>query len=360
MDPTAHRSARTIFIEISGRCSARCQFCAQRRMRLAGDYGSHMAPDVFERVLSHLTEAGIIDPREKQEIFLYSWGEPLLNPGLNRILGILRSRSLRAHISSNLLSLPSIDSGLLPVISNMIFSLSGLSQETYGRMHGGKIETALQNFDEIYRLLRVHSPDTKIGVAWHRYKFNEHEFWEAYRYFRRPGILFQPTVAHLNDLVEMIDFLNSRLADHRVEQIRENLMVEAIQEGIDRCRRLTDGFRCPLWDSVVVDENCSLLLCCGTTRKDSRYVYGNILEMSGEEIWRRKEGAPICMECISTGLACWSTSRSTSRDSLPKGGGISRLSLLRDRNPRMIRSLVSRALRSNSIGSRIIDLVKGN
>jgi len=54
-----------------------------------------------------------------------------------------------------------------------------------------------------------------------RYTFNENEFWDAFRYFRRPGVRFEPAIAYLNDLSEMLGFLRGQLAGDRRRELNQ-------------------------------------------------------------------------------------------------------------------------------------------
>ncbi|HVO66755.1 MAG TPA: hypothetical protein VMT12_09755, partial [Syntrophales bacterium] len=172
------RKAESIYIEISGLCNGRCLYCAQSRLREAKNFGSIISASLFERILKRLLELNIIDRSTTNSISLYIWGEPFLNPQINDILQILRKNDLYARISSNFIKSPEIESKNLPTIGVLTFSLSGFSQDSYGKIHGASLSKTLENFEHIYEKLRIHSPETLIYIAWHRYLFNESEFWD--------------------------------------------------------------------------------------------------------------------------------------------------------------------------------------
>ena len=320
--------ASMVFIEISGICNANCPYCAQRRLKLAKHFGGIMSPVLFEQILNHLLELEIIDRVNPPSIQLYNWGEPFLNPGLNAILQILKRKKLYADISSNFITKPAIENENLPVISNIKFSLSGFSQDSYDRIHGASLDRVLNNFDSFYKKIREHSPKTSINIAWHRYLFNEDEFWDAYRYFNRPGIKFDPAVAYLNDLTELMDFLRGRLSEDKGNSAEKDLFLDHIRKGVNYCSTISKNYHCPAWDSLVIDETGQLLLCCTVTRYDSPYVLGNILEMSEKDIWKIKSNNKLCKECVSSGIAPWLYNQGLyNRKLLPSGGGLCHLKL---------------------------------
>ncbi len=349
------RKASTVYIEISGMCNAKCPYCVQRRLKQAKHFGGIMSPILFEKILDHLLKVGIIDKAETDGIPLFNWGEPFLNPEINDILRILKKKKLYGKISSNFSVRPDIDKECLPVISHLTFSLSGFSQDNYGRIHGLSLNRALNNFEDFYAEIRKYSPKTYITIAWHRYLFNENEFWDAYRYFNRPGINFKPTVAFLNDLLEMMDFLRGGLLEDRKKQAERDIFLNHIREGVAHSKKESKNYRCPAWDFLVIDEIGQLLLCCGTTRYDSDYVLGNILEMSAEEIWNSKFKNPLCSECISSGLAQWCYTQRFHNKPLPSGGGLYYLKLWSQYN---LRPELSRMLRRLPNGEEIIHLIK--
>jgi len=360
MDSNA-RKASTVTIEISGRCNAKCPYCAQRRLKQAKHFGGIMPPILFEQILEHLFKLGMFEKAKTYSIPLYNWGEPFLNTEINDILQILKKKKLYAAISSNLIVKPDIDKECLPVISDLTFSLSGFSQDSYDRIHGASLNKVLNNFEDFYVKIRQYSPKTKIRIAWHRYLFNENEFWDAYKYFNRPGIRFRPTIAFLNDGLELMDFLKERLSEDRKNQSEKDLFLNHIRKRVAYHKKKSKNYRCPAWDFLVVDEIGQLLLCCGVSRYDSDHVLGNILEMSAEEIWKSKLSDALCNGCISSGLARWAYNQDIGgfHDSpWPSGGGLYHIKLWSQCNFTLFISNLARMLRKLPNGEKIIDRIK--
>ena len=356
------RKASTIFIEISGKCNAKCPYCTQRRLKQTKHFGGAMSPILFEQILDHLFELGIFEKAKTYSIPLYNWGEPFLNTEINDILQILKKKKLYADISSNLIVKPDIDKELLPIISKLTFSLSGFSQDSYGRIHGASLKKVLNNFEDFYVILRQYSPKTMIQISWHRYLFNENEFWDAYKYFNRPGIRFLPLIAFINDFFVMMDFLKERLSEDRKNQFEKDLFLNHIRKRIAYHKKKSKNYRCPAWDFLVIDEIGQLLLCCGPSRYDSNHVLGNILEMSAEEIWKSKLSNALCNECISSGLARWAYNQDIGGfydRPWPSGGGLYHLKLWSQYNffP-FFNSYLARMLRKLPNGEKIIGKIK--
>ena len=326
------RKFSTCFIEISGACQSKCPYCFQQKKKLEKNYGAMMSPVLFERILDHLFEIEILEKPKDTVIILYMGGEPFLNPDINAILQIMKKRGLHTYISSNFMVKPEIDIECLPVISTLHLSLSGFSDESYGRIHGASLDQVLDNFEDFYTKIRKYSPGTKIDVIWHRYTFNEHEFWNAWKYFNRPGITFSPRLAFICDYFEMIDFLEGNLDDNRRIQVENDLFIEGMSKSLAYHKLKSKGYRCPGWDFLSIDEMGQLKLCCALlTENDKDHIVGNILEMSAEEIWKEKLSDPICNKCSSSGLARWIFFQQEvdgfKEKPWPSGGGLCHLKL---------------------------------
>jgi MoaA/NifB/PqqE/SkfB family radical SAM enzyme len=290
-----------IHIEISGKCNAKCPYCARQHFgqRYAG---KNMSPILFEKILGHLVNIGLLHRDHKQKIYLFNWGEPFLNPEINDILEILKKYNLSGCISSNFIKLPEISCSSLPILSDVVFSLSGFSQDSYGKIHGACLATVLDHFEDFYKKVRKYSPSTKINVAWHRYTFNEIELWNAYKYFRRPGINFFPAIAYFNDLPEMLNYAEGMLSDERLRQAENDLFLDHISEKLSHHKKKSKHYPCFMWNYLVIDEIGQLLLCCGISRYNVGHVLGNVLEMSSEEIREKKLSDLLCRNCISSGV----------------------------------------------------------
>ena len=311
--------ASKIFIEISGRCNAKCLYCARHRFEHRHS-GRFMSPALFEALLEHLVHIGLLNNSHNPTVYLYNWGEPFLHPEINKILEILRNKNLYAGISSNFIVVPEIREKNYSVIKEMALSLSGFSQESYGRIHGGSLKKVLTNFETFYKNRAKSKPNMDIDILWHCYKFNEMEFWDACSYFNRDGIHFRPIVAVLGEFFEMLDYYTKgRLPDNRKEMAEKDLFLSHVSKELSYQKKRSAGYHCAQWDYLVVDEGGQLLLCCGITNKDKDHVLGDVLDMAAEEIWEKKLSDLICKRCISSGMAR-ASEVGFGTAPLPKGG----------------------------------------
>lgn len=348
-----------ITIEISGRCNAKCPYCARQRFKQRYS-GKNMSPVLFEQILDHLLNIGLLHRDHTSTIHLYNWGEPFLNPEINDILKILKKKKLYAGISSNFIVKPEVDKDNLQVISNITFSLSGFSQDSYGKIHGASLHKVLYNFEDFYDKIRNYAPNTILHIAWHRYTFNEGELWEAYKYFDRPGIRFHPKIAILHVLSEMLSYAEgglSGLSEDRQRQAETDLFLNHIPQKLAYHRQRSKHYHCFMWNYLVIDETGQLLLCCGMANNDLDHILGNVLEMSAEEIWQKKLSDLICKTCISSG---WPRAAdSIGNKPLPPGGNDDyfklwcQLNLLDGLGPKG-----ARIIRNLPMGEEIVRMIK--
>lgn len=353
------RTAGRVIIEIVGVCQAKCPYCAQNsgKDRRREKPMAFMAPELFRKIVSHLSQSESFIKRKVDRIYLYNWGEPFLAPSINEYLEILREHDLFAVISSNFQRVPEIKKENLPVINEVLFSLSGMTDETYGRIHGGPTRVVFDNFEAFWSDLKRYSPRSKVFMSWHRYTFNEHEFWKAYGYSRRQGIGFIPSVAFLNDLIELIQAAGGRLPADRKQDAQRDLFFDHMVDSIVQYQDGGSDYTCPAWDDVVVDETGRLLICCGT---DANSAVGNVFDTTYDEMRQRKIQSGLCKACKEKGVAEWAHNNFHDRNQLPwpAGGGIDRLRLKLTYNKLKVKSDIRHVLNNVVFGDAVLGIYR--
>ena len=351
--------AGRIIIEVAGVCQATCPYCAQnsgkqRRKEVAG--AAYMPAELFRDIITHLKKSDAFAKRIDR-VYLYNWGEPFLCPAINEYLEILRDNGLYAVISSNFQKVPTIRPDLMSVIDEVLFSLSGMTQDTYGRIHGGQIEKVLKNFEGFRALMREHAPKSKLFMAWHRYRFNEHEFWQAYAYSKKQGVGFIPSVAFLNDLAELIQAASEKMSAPRKADAQRDLYFDHMVNSFHQYRDGGALYDCPAWDDVVVDEQGRLMICCGT---DAKTAVGTVFDSTYEQMRERKIASALCKVCKETGVAEWAHHNHHDKNQLPwpAGGGMAALRLRMSYDRMKLKSDVRHLLNKVAFGEAIIDVYR--
>lgn len=355
---TVGRSGRVI-IEVAGVCQATCPYCAQnsgkqRRKEVAG--AAYMPADLFRQIITHLRQS-VAFVKKVDRVYLYNWGEPFLCPAINEYLEILKENGLYAVISSNFQKVPVIRPENFPVINEVLFSLSGMTQDTYGRIHGGQIEKVLKNFEGFREQMRQYAPKSKLFMAWHRYRFNEHEFWQAYQYSKKQGVGFIPSVAFLNDLAELIQAASEKMPAARKADAERDLYFDHMVNSFHQYRDGGALYDCPAWDDIVVDEQGRLMICCGT---DAKTAVGTVLETTYEHMRQKKIDSALCKVCKTTGVAEWAHNNHHDRNQLPwpSGGGMAALRLRMTYDRMKLKNDVRHVLNKVAFGETILDVYR--
>ncbi len=320
-----------------------------------------MSLELFESILEHLFQLSILQRDKPSIVSLFSWGEPMLHPRINDFLRSLKEKNLHAVLSSNFVHTPLIEEELLPVIMNMVFSLSGFSQDSYEKIHGARLSRVLDNFNRFHADVRRHAPMTRIMIAWHRYQFNEGEFWQAYKYFDRPQVAFRPETAFSDDVIEMLQIVSGEddaITEPRWKSLTENIFIDHMMEKM-RLHRLHSGkHECQKWNEFAIDERGQLLLCTGIGTNDVDHVLGDILQMSAEQIWEKKLSDPLCTKCVATGLSRYLDLPPYNQKPLPSGGGLSNLKLRSVMKMISAKCWVTSRLSKSRHGDRLLKFIK--
>lgn len=351
--------AGRVMIEIAGVCQAKCPYCAQNsgKARRLEKLGTYMPVELFRSTIERLAQSEAVRVGRVDRVYLYNWGEPFLAPAFNEYLEILREHKLFAAISSNFQKVPEIKPELFPVINEVLFSLSGMSDDTYGRIHGGPIDVVLRNFEAFNADLRRYSPASQIFMSWHRYKFNEHEFWPAFDYSRRHGIGFIPSVAFMNDLIELVQAASDKLPANRKSDAERDMFFEHMVNTIESYTAGGKDYDCPAWDDIVIDEKGKLLICCGT---DSNSAVGTALHTSYEEMRTRKIESGLCKVCKEKGVAEWAHNNFHDHNQMPwpGGGGMNFVRLKLTYNRLKVKSDLRHALNKFAFGDAILHVYR--
>jgi len=286
------------YIEISGICNAHCPYCVKGSGAQA--QGQFMEVDAFEKLLGYLQRQNGFP--EHKVLALYNWGEPFLHPHLNELLYIADSFGLKVNLSSNFLHLPNLTTKSFKIINGVTFSLSGFSQESYGRIHGGQLAKVLDNFDIFSAQVEANGCKWMPLVHWHRYRFNEREMSLAKNYFAQRRTNFVSSVAHFNDLQRTIDFfVNKNITGNEYVSITSDLFTDFMEDSFNKCAG--SDFICPQWNTLVFNERCEHLLCCGWSDKVPGYVLGSLYDFDLATIYEIKKRSSLCKQCIQSGIA---------------------------------------------------------
>jgi MoaA/NifB/PqqE/SkfB family radical SAM enzyme len=166
-------------------CQLRCPLCPTG-LRIQDRDPGHAKLHIFQNLIDEVGDYLFF-------LDFYNWGEPLLNNHLEEMIELAARKRIVTYVSSNL-SLPLSDDRIRRLVSSglseLICSLDGASQETYGTYRRkGDFGLALDNMRRIVRAKREMGL-TQPAVVWRMYvfRFNEHEVDRARQLAEEVGV----------------------------------------------------------------------------------------------------------------------------------------------------------------------------
>lgn len=291
-------NATEIRIDVSGRCNLRCPSC---------HVGNHSEEDFSYRGRGFMTVeqfSEILDKVDQEfpenpAIYLFTLGEPLLNPYLPQMIRKIHEHGWLAVLSSNL----SLDCDLEAILQEepdvLKISVSGFSQEIYGTTHvGGNISLVKENMQKIYELINEKHFSTKVMAGYHIYSNNHREQLQMQELCRQMKFLFQPVPAMYFNLFKRsgrtpftqkdIEFIKMYY-DHPEAILQRPEKTEESENSVCRNQR----------DKLFIDYDGTVMLC-ELFHKDG--FYKKYLEVSLDEIQAWRDNHWICRECKACNL----------------------------------------------------------
>lgn len=285
-------------IDVVGTCNLRCPTCPVGNFTEARRAKGFMPLGTFEKILAKIVRERVA---ERPEIWLFSWGEPLLHPDLPAILERIHAAGLPSHLSTNL----NIKKGLEGVVrarpANLKISISGVTQETYGRTHaGGKVAVVLENMRELRRLLDQHgNRTTRVWVGHHVYRTNQHEIEGFARFCGELGFEHHPIAAFYQPLEKLVELAQGNAAPDPVM----DLLLEHPASYLRRFKAVRRrDHDCELrYNQTAINFDGTVSLCCSVY--DEPNMLGvKFLDEAHEQLQERKYRHPFCTTCMDLGL----------------------------------------------------------
>lgn len=288
---------KDVVLEISGICNAKCPYCLHRSNRVHSLVSKKFVdPYIFQDTLNTLLEKKLID--EKSTITPFLQGEPFLHPEINNIFKIIHDKQMPFKLSTNASIMPNIETDYISRLQSITVSMSGFTQSSYDRIHGFKLKNILKNIDKLAEMVG----DEKIQVHFHVYKFNLNEVKAAREYFSKKNMNFLPIVAHIGNYSNYLAYAKKTMPKSEYKNLSRDLMLYHVDDFI----KFNSNFHCNIIDSVlVIDENQNYVTCCALPKNHKNYSFGNVKELSKDEVNKLKVSQDVCKECSEAGLAFW-------------------------------------------------------
>lgn len=280
-----------INIDTHGACNLLCPSCPMGRRDNISLNKKVMTPEFLDKILA---KAG----REMHVlgVGLQSWTEPTLHPKLPELIQVVHKHGHDALLSSNLSYECDIKAIMEAQPASLCISLSGYTQPIYAIDHaGGDIELVKQNMHTVAQ----HNISTQVRVAWHRYKYNEHEMHLMEALAFKLGFDWTPYRGRLMPLESVLNVFEGGKPTPTEQRVLNDVLlpIEEAKQFSKKHRKM--GCR-SLERELAMDSAGDVTVCCSLWQKRPNYV-GNFLELSTEQIQRNKDAHSVCSRCMAVG-----------------------------------------------------------
>lgn len=289
-------------IDISGWCNSKCKYCITGIYNRNGQCNrEYMDYGLFKKIYEHLEKIGL----KFDEIQLYNWGEPFLNPDYVKIISYLSEKKQIWSVSTNASIIKNIDdnSAVYKYCKTITFSISGFTQKSYGYIHGLDLNIILQNIKKIYENAKESGFSGQANMAYHVYKFNIDEVEDARNYCKDNGLNFLPYYAYLAYSKYAYGYLENNL-DNK-ENIDSELYLDYVKDLLKNYNKM----ECQLINTMTLDHTGRIELCSMTDKECGDYYWGKIFDINSVEEWNeyrlRMLNSCTCNKCINLGWNYW-------------------------------------------------------
>ena len=283
-------------VDVAGRCNLRCITCPRGNFA-GGPKTGMMSLDNYEKILDKLLrEVPLLS-----DIQLYSWGEPLLNKDLPRMISHTVKKGLATAVSSNLSLKCDLESIIETGPTWFRVSVSGSDEDTYSVIHRpGKISLVIENLKRLSELRAKLAPKMFVEVNYHLYKHNLGGIPKMAQLCKELGFVFRTNYAFTDPLDAIIDYAQDIPLPPKMEEGRQYLLLD-IDEAI-KLSRQSGLHDCVSQNSFIIHSDLSFRRCTHLYNNESNILTENFLETPLEEILRRADNCEVCRICRSLGV----------------------------------------------------------
>lgn len=301
-------------VEVNSACNLRCILCASGN-RTGYEYTPGiMDMDLLDKVLDKIRSES-----EEVVVCCYANSEPMLHPDLPAVIRKVKERGLGCEISTNLHTLKNAAEILEAKPDYFTISVSGFSQDVYGRTHrGGDVEKVKENLKALRGIYIDVKSQVPIRISYHKYEDNQGEEMEKFRAFGwtltipfeeawARAIILEPTVQALRSLEGRTEPFtvgpdgkdwNTLLPPADPEFIKN---LTRLHFHPAKAREFYERF--PVAPVCLISEVFTYIRHDGRVQlcpwvDDMRMTLGNYLDMSQADIAKARLGHPFCQECL--------------------------------------------------------------
>lgn len=262
-------------IDIGDICNLRCPLCATGS-NSQNRTGQFMSFENYKKMFDKLKKYAYW-------VYLYNWGDPLLNRDLFRMVEYTRKNNVGVLLSTNfnVVSDEMLESIVKSQVDRLTLSIDGADQRSYEAYRkNGDFDTVLSNLKKLLAVKKEFKSESPV-IIWQYLvnKKNESSVPEARRLAGELGVDIAFPKFQLNTTIF-----------HKGEKIDTNLVDEWITDEAKKdVKNYTFYTENPceyLYFHLVVNPDGRIVPCCGID--DCKVDFGNLLKDDLETIWNNK------------------------------------------------------------------------
>lgn len=281
-------------IEVSGICNLRCISC---NMGLPGANrrGGLMSAETYRRVLAKMSD----EIPFLNSVYLYQWGEPLLNSDLPEIVRITAEFGLTSEVSTNLIDVRQLDRLIEAGPDVLHVPCSGTDEHFELTRTGGKWDVFRANLFKLRDSLDRHRPETVVRITYHLYKHNlEADYDEVSSLARELGFQLMPVLAHIFPEQVLRHVVHGEPLPEQMQRVDE-LLCFSMREQLEYARQNKHRICTALKAFPTVRWDTSVVQCCNMMEPR---VAPSFLATPLSELLARRDANGFCGTCMDYGM----------------------------------------------------------
>lgn len=237
---------------------------------------------------------------------LFNWGEPLLHPNIDAIIGLVNEAGHEVRLSTNLNQDRFLEKAVRANPKLIKISLSGYYQNMYGVTHRkGDINVVKSNMYKLRSLIDKHGVDTEVMIGYHLYRNNLGDDYDKMESLARELMfVFYTDYANLMPAENIIKCLSGDpLSSEDASLTLGRLLVQPkeIKEELQDHNRKMKERDCILRSGfTTINYDGSVALCCAIY--DELYNISNsYLDVPFDILRNIKYSHKYCETCMENG-----------------------------------------------------------
>ncbi len=247
----------------------------------------------------------ILDKADREisnySVGFFNWTEPLLHPELPSMCKEVHSRGKYLALSSNL-NIKRNYSEIVPYVNEWCISLSGFSQDTYGKTHkGGDVEKVKSNMAALAEAKRHTRSQCMVYTRYIRYRENIKDEKLMKEFTESLGFTHGSCWAQFMPLEKLTSYLDGHknLLSKEDLEIIDNLAIDPI-EYITLAQKYDAGYCHLRSDQITLDADGNSILCCSVYDQNANNL-GNFLSLNLLEMQEKRLNHATCQSCMRLG-----------------------------------------------------------